>query len=175
MGRSKKTRKVGLIGVRKDPDFKPSKHRSSEAPRPKKRKGKPAGSRHNVESQSSSGSHRQENKDPRHGSKKPISLEKQVPKAVPTPTPALKRKYATPEQELAALEADTRLAVLLDKLDDDKTITKAEQAYVNEKMARHRVLCDLLGIVEDDDDDDDDDENDPFDDLDAIDINDFKK
>jgi ribosome assembly protein YihI (activator of Der GTPase) len=172
MGRSKKTRKVGLIGVRKDPDFKPSKHRNSESPRPKKRKGKPAGSRHNVESSSSSGSKRQENKDPRHGSKKPISLEKQAPKAVPTPTPAQKRKYATPEQELAALEADARLTLLLDKLDDDKTITKAEQAYVNEKMARHRVLCDLLGIVEDDEDDV---ENDPFDDLDAIDINDFKK
>ena len=40
-------------------------------------------------------------------------------------------------------------------------------------MARHRILCDLLGIVEDDDEDDD--EMDPLDDLDAIDINDFKK
>lgn len=171
MGRSKKSRKVGLIGVRKDPDFKPSERRNSEAPRPKKHKGKPAGSRNNVESQSSGGGRRQENKDPRHGSKKPISLEKQ--QAPNNPTPAVqKRKYATPEQELAALEADQRLASLLDKLDDDQSITKAEQAYVNEKMARHRVLCDLLGIVEDDDEGD---ENDPFDELNAIDINDFKK
>ena len=38
-------------------------------------------------------------------------------------------------------------------------------------MARHRILCDLLGIVEEDDEDDD---MDPFDDLDAINIDDFK-
>ena len=38
-------------------------------------------------------------------------------------------------------------------------------------MARHRILCDLLGIVEDDDEDDD---MDPFNDLDAINIDDFK-
>jgi ribosome assembly protein YihI (activator of Der GTPase) len=170
MGRSKKSRKVGLIGVRKDPDFNPSKQRTSENPRPKKRKGRPAGSRHNVESTTSSGNKRQENKDPRHGSKKPIALVKQ--NAAPINTPLQKKKYATPAEELAALEADQRLASLLDKLDEDKPLTKEQQAYVDEKMARHRILCDLLGIVDNDDEDDD---MDPFDDLNAIDINDFKK
>lgn len=170
MGRSKKSRKVGLIGVRKDPDFNPSKQRTSETPRPKKRKGRPAGSRHNVESTTSSGIKRQENKDPRHGSKKPIALVKQ--NAALINTPLQKKKYATPAEELAALEADQRLASLLDKLDEDKPLTKEQQAYVDEKMARHRILCDLLGIV---DNDDEDDEMDPFDDLNAIDINDFKK
>ena len=89
--------------------------------------------------------------------------------AAPINTPLQKKKYATPAEELAALEADQRLASLLDKLDEDKPLTKEQQAYVDEKMARHRILCDLLGIV------DNDDEMDPFDDLNAIDINDFKK
>ncbi len=106
------------------------------------------------------------NKDPRHGSKKPIQLVKAV-----TPTPEQKKKYATPAQELAALEADQRLSDLLDKLDNDQSLSREQQAYVDEKMARHRILCDLLGIVEDDDEDDD---IDPFADLDAININDFK-
>ena len=92
--------------------------------------------------------------------------------AAPINTPLQKKKYATPAEELAALEADQRLASLLDKLDEDKPLTKEQQAYVDEKMARHRILCDLLGIV---DNDDEDDEMDPFDDLNAIDINDFKK
>jgi ribosome assembly protein YihI (activator of Der GTPase) len=167
MARSKKSRKVGLIGVRKDPDFKPSENRKSDSSRPKKHKGKPAGSRHNVEQKKVSGQKSVVNKDPRHGSKKPI----QLVKAAVTPTPAQKKKYATPAQELAALEADQRLSDLLDKLDDDKPLTREQQAYVDEKMARHRILCDLLGIVEEDDEDD---EMDPFDDLDAINIDDFK-
>ncbi|AEF01573.1 MULTISPECIES: Der GTPase-activating protein YihI [Alteromonas] len=170
MARSKKSRKVGLIGVRKDPDRKPGQKRLESTPRPKKHKGKPAGSRHNVEQGENGTSKRRENQDPRLGSKKPIPL---VVKKTTITTPTQKQKFATPSEELAALEADQRLASLLDKLDDDKQLTKEQQSYVDEKMARHRILCDLLGIVEDDDEDDD--EMDPLDDLDAIDINDFKK
>ena len=151
MARSKKSRKVGLIGVRKDPDRKPGQKRLESTPRPKKHKGKPAGSRHNVEQGENGASKRRENQDPRLGSKKPIPL---VVKKTTITTPKEKQK-------------------LLDKLDDDKQLTKEQQSYVDEKMARHRILCDLLGIVEDDDEDDD--EMDPLDDLDAIDINDFKK
>ncbi|GEA09645.1 Der GTPase-activating protein YihI [Alteromonas sp. KUL49] len=165
--KSKKSRKIGLIGVRKDPDRKPGSHRNNDA-RPKKHKGKPAGTRNNVEQPSKSVGRKQENKDPRLGSKKPISL---IKVETPTPNQPQKRKYATPAQELAALEADQRLASLLDKLDDDKPLTKEQQAYVDEKMARHRILCDLLGIVEVEDEEE---ENDPFDSLDAIDIDDFK-
>ncbi|WP_218419889.1 Der GTPase-activating protein YihI [Alteromonas lipotrueae] len=170
MARSKKSRKVGLIGVRKDPDRKPGQKRQESTPRPKKHKGKPAGNRHNVEQSENGASKRRENQDPRLGSKKPIPLV--VKKTTMTTTPTQKKKFATPSEELAALEADQRLASLLDKLDDDKQLTKEQQTYVNEKMARHRILCDLLGIVEDDGEDDD--EMDPLDDLDAIDINDFK-
>ena len=87
MARSKKSRKVGLIGVRKDPDFKPSENRKSDSPRPKKHKGKPAGNRHNVEQKKVTGKKSAENKDPHHGSKKPIQLVKSV-----TPTPVQKKK-----------------------------------------------------------------------------------
>ena len=167
MSRSKKSRKVGLIGVRKDPDFKPSENRKSDTPRPKKHKGKPAGSRHNVEQGKAGGGKSSEKKDPRLGSKKPIALVKAKGVA---PTPPEKKKYATPAQELAALEADQRLADLLDNLDADKKLTREQQRYVDEKMARHRVLCDLLGIV----DEDDEEESDPFDELNAIKIDDFK-
>ena len=80
------------------------------------------------------------------------------------------KKYATPADELAALEADNRLSDLLDKLDEGQAISKAEQQYVDDKMARHRILCDLLGIAESDDEDDDD----PMDSLDAMSMDEFK-
>jgi len=166
MARSKKSRKIGLIGVRKDPDRKPGKKRNEAAPRPKKHKGKPAGTRHNVEHTGKKTERRQEKKDPRLGSKKPIPL---IVTSKDTSTPK-KIKYATPAEELAALEADQRLASLLDKLDDDQKLTKEQQAYVDEKMARHRILCDLLGIVDEDDEED----VDPLEQLDPLDINDFK-
>jgi len=174
MARSKKSRKVGLIGVRKDPDRKPGQKRQESTPRPKKHKGKPAGTRHNVEQSGHAGTQRHEKKDPRLGSKKPIPLVKtsNTSSTSNVTTNVQKIKYATPSEELAALEADQRLASLLDNLDNDLTLSKEQQAYVDEKMARHRILCDLLGIVDEDDDEDDD--IDPFDDLNAIDINDFK-
>ncbi|RDV24771.1 GTPase-activating protein [Alteromonas aestuariivivens] len=163
MARSKKTRKVGLIGVRKDPDYRPAPKVSSG--RVKKKKGKPAGSRHNVEQPDVQPKASKTKQDPRVGSKKPIEL---VVTAKRPPQPAM-RKYASPADELAALEADERLAELLDKLDANKTLSAAEQAYVDEKMNRHRIVCDLLGIT-----DDEEEESDPFDTLDALNIEDFK-
>lgn len=171
MARTKKTRKVGLIGVRKDPDFKPGQNKDAKKQKPKKHKGKPAGNRHNVEQKSSGSSSPRKTQDPRIGSKKPIDL------TPPSSSPVAKtqaRKYANPAEELAALEADTRLAALLDKLDEGEKVTRAEQAYVDEKMARHRIVCDLLGIADIDDDEEQADD-DPLDNLDAIDIDDYKR
>ena len=165
--RRKKSRKVGLIGVRKDPDFN-SKNRKSKAPatppRAKRHKGNKAGSRNAVETKQGNSRSAKTAQDPRLGSKKPVAL-------IKAPTKAEVKKYATPAEELAVLEADTRLSALLDKLDDDKPISAEEQRYVDEKMARHRILCDLLGIVEEDDDDDD---KDPFSGLNAISLDEFK-
>ncbi|NMH60611.1 Der GTPase-activating protein YihI [Alteromonas ponticola] len=162
MPRKKKSRKVGLIGVRKDPN----------APRPpkgpkrvKKSTGKPAGSRHNVESTGNNPNQKKTANDPRIGSKKPIPL-------IAKPTQAEKRRYATPTQELAEIEADDRLAMLLDKAENGDKLTASEQQYVNEKMARHRVLCDLLGIS--DEESADEDETSPLDNIERLNIDDFK-
>ncbi|MET1219183.1 MAG: Der GTPase-activating protein YihI [Glaciecola sp.] len=169
MAHSKKSRKVGLIGVRKEQknswDKKPKKTGPVKA---KKTKGKPAGSRHSVALEKNTQG-QSVKKDPRIGSKKPIDLR-------PKPETAVKvRKFATPAAELAALEADNRLHTLLEKLETDVELTKDEQAYVDEKMARHKVLCDLLGIVDDIDDAAEvDAQDDPLAALDAININDFR-
>lgn len=163
MAKQRKSRKVGLIGVRKDPDYV---HEKSSG-RVKKHKGKPPGSRHNVETTKSQTSSGAVSKDPRHGSKKPVQL-------VKSPVKPAQRKYATPAEELAALEADGRLSALLDKLDEGKTLTAEQQRYVDEKMARHRILCDLMGIRDDEDEEDDDDLDD-FDKLDSINIDDYTR
>ncbi|WP_218353705.1 Der GTPase-activating protein YihI [Alteromonas lipotrueiana] len=157
--RSKKTRKVGQIGVRKDPDRKP---RVLVPQGKKKGKGKPSGTRNAQEQVAASSGQRNINNDPRHGSKKPVSLTKEAN----TPT------YATPAEELAAIEADSKLMLLLDKADEGQTITKAEQRYMDEKMSRHRTLCELLGI---DPDEDHEEDTDPLANLDAIKMDDFKK
>lgn len=164
MAKKKKSRKVGIIGVRKDPDYK---HTSSSGRLKKKRKGKAPGSRHNVEEKRQEKSTSLANKDPRHGSKKPVQLVKAA-----TTAKIEKRKYATPAEELAAIEADSRLMSLLDRLDDNDTLSKEQQDYVDTKMARHKILCELLGIV---DDEDDAEEKDEFDALDAIKIDDYER
>lgn len=162
MTKKRKSRKVGLIGIRKNPD-----HVNTTSGRVKKHKGKTPGSRHNVEQKKPEKSTAATNKDPRLGSKKPVQLIKSMPA-----NNIAKRKYATPAEELAALEADDRLATLLDKLDEGNAITKEEQHYVDTKMARHKVLCELMGIH---DDDDEEDEIDEFAALDALKIDDYEK
>ncbi|MCW8093448.1 Der GTPase-activating protein YihI [Alteromonas sp. ASW11-130] len=163
MPRKKKSRKVGLIGVRKDPNAP----RPPKAPkRTKPSKGKPAGSRHNVASTNKSTTQKKGISDPRIGSKKPVSL-------VAKTTPAEKRHYATPAEELADIEADERLALLLDRLEGGAKLNAGEQQYIDEKMARHRILCELLGIA--DDEDQEDQESSPLDSIEQLNIDDFKE
>ena len=160
----KKSRKVGLIGVRKDPNRKPD--RTNKEERIKKPKGKPAGSRNNVDQTQKSTRPNQGRKDPRLGSKKPVQLVKPTEPVTKTK----QRKFATPAQELAFIEADEKLTRLLDLLDEGKSISSEEQAYVAEKMARHKILCDLMGISEDEDEED----IDPLDSLESISWDEFK-
>jgi hypothetical protein len=140
MARQKKSRKVGKIGISKTP----SNIRKPTEKRVKKHLGKPSGSRNNealtVKQESEKG-----NKDPRHGSKKPVSLvaETKVQKAAAT-----KVKYFSPTQELAAIEQDPRLATLLEKIDLGKKIAREDQHYVDQTLARHKVLCEMLGLTE---------------------------
>lgn len=161
MPRKKKSRKVGQIGVRKDPDHKSKRVTVPTGKKPGK--GKQPGSRNaDTDNGGQRGSGKQGQRDPRVGSKRPIQLIK-----------AEEKKYATPAAELAALEADDKLAMLLDKLDNDQPISASEQQYVDTKLERHRVLCELLGL--DTDDSDEEDDTDPMDELDAIKLDDYKK
>ena len=172
MGSRKKSRKVGLIGVRKDPDFKPSAKVNTKK-QSKKHKGKPAGSRHNVESnKSSTGSTSADKVDKRLGSKKPIKLIVEQDSALKlAPKSQPKVRFKSPKEELAAIEADERLTDLLNRLDNGETLSFKQKDYIEKHMARHHVLCELLGI---DVDLDDDDNEDPWTNIDSISLDDYK-
>ena len=169
MARQKKSRKVGKIGISKTP----SNIRKPTEKRVKKHLGKPAGSRNN-EALIIKPDAKKVNKDPRHGSKKPVSLvavtkeQKSVTKKV---------KYFSPTQELAAIEQDSRFATLLDNLDLGKKITREDQHYVDLTLARHKVLCDMLGLTGESEtiDDKPEQQTDLYSQFEAIDINDFKE
>jgi ribosome assembly protein YihI (activator of Der GTPase) len=156
MPRQKKSRKPGPIGVRKDPDFA---GRQKQQTKKKPQKGNPSGSRQNVDTAKKRGQSSPKNTDPRHGSKK----------LVPLVTQQQKKSYATPAEELAAIEADARLTALLDKAEKGEKLRIDQQQYVDEKLARHGVLCDLLGISREEEKTIDD----PYDSLDAISLSDF--
>jgi ribosome assembly protein YihI (activator of Der GTPase) len=166
MAHSKKSRKPGSIGVAKSD--KPKARVAKNAPKAKKPKGNQPGSRHSA-GQTSIAPVSRAKQDPRLGSKKKIDL---TPVAKKTVTKPLKPKFATPAQELAALEADPRFNALLDKVDDGKVLGGEDLQFFEQSMARHKILCELLGIS--DEPDDEQDEDDPFASLDAIDINDFR-
>lgn len=177
MPRVKKSRKPGMIGIPKSNNTSDGYRKKSPVTQPtkvKKSKGKPAGSRHSIATSDKtliSGT----KKDPRLGSTKKIELTPIKPKVV---QPKVKR-YATPAQELAALEADDRLAILLDKYDNDATLSKDDLQYLETKMSRHKILCDLLGIKDEDENNqnginDLSSEDDPLKTFESININDFK-
>ncbi len=179
MPRVKKSRKAGPIGIANSSDKYGSHKTKSKTPSTvKKDNGRPSGSRNsapNTDKKVINGP----KKDPRIGSTKKIELTQSKQKLV---EPKIKR-YATPAQELAALEVDERLTMLIDKYDDDQHLSKEEKQYMEEKMARHQVLCDLLGIKDEEDESEvvgqtkhkeiiaDDD---PLKTFESININDFK-
>jgi ribosome assembly protein YihI (activator of Der GTPase) len=170
----KKTRKVGLIGVRKTEEN--SKRSSDKPARPKKHTGKPAGNRQSEVSSKDTASSKQ-NKDPRLGSKKAVPLT--VTTKQDTPKSAI--KAFSPAQELQAIEDDTRLSNLLDMLDKGESLSREDKLYSKTKLARHQELCDLLGLVEDEPQDmkhdlqSTDDVEDLYERFEAIDPNQFKE
>ncbi|WP_299081933.1 Der GTPase-activating protein YihI [uncultured Paraglaciecola sp.] len=168
MARQKKSRKVGKIGVSKTS----SNVRKPTEKRVKKHLGKPAGSR-NSESLTVQQAPVKVNKDPRHGSKKPVSL---VAETKEQHSAEKKVKYFSPTQELAAIEQDDRLATLLDKIDLGKKITKEDQQFVDKTLARHKILCDMLGLKGEAEKPSAEPEQqaDLYSQFEAIDINDFK-
>jgi ribosome assembly protein YihI (activator of Der GTPase) len=179
MPRVKKSRKAGPIGIANSTDkFGSHKTKSKTPSAVKKDNGRPAGSRNSAPTTNKKVINAPK-KDPRIGSTKKIDLTANKQKVI---QPKVKR-YSTPAQELAALEIDERLAILIDKYDDDQRLTKEEMQYMEDKMARHQVLCDLLGIKDDDDESEDDykpaqkeiiADDDPLKTFESININDFK-
>lgn len=120
--------------------------------RKRTRKGHPAGSRQNTESKKMS-QVRATNKDPRHGSKKKVSL------LEPSQEVKVTKVFKTPLEELTFIEADERLQDILDRDSENQVLTDDDKNYMEERLARHQVLCELLGIVEEDEDDDEYDED----------------
>ncbi|MCF2947190.1 GTPase-activating protein [Paraglaciecola aquimarina] len=170
MPRKKKSRKVGQIGAPKIS----SNIRKPAEKRVKKHKGKPAGNR-NSEAVISNGPNATKTlKDPRHGSKKPIDLFADNNSAKKAPKP--KAKHFSPAQELEAIEQDPRLAQLLDNLDLGKKVSKEDQSFVDKSLARHKILCGLLGIGKDSETDEQEPniEGDFTDSFDSISIDDYK-
>jgi ribosome assembly protein YihI (activator of Der GTPase) len=168
MARQKKSRKVGKIGISKTP----SNVRKPTEKRVKKHLGKPAGSRNN-EALTVNQNLKKINKDPRHGSKKPISL---IVETKEQKSATKKAKFFSPTQELEAIEQDPRLASLLDKIDLEKKITREEQQFVDQTLARHKILCDMLGRTSEPEKPKQQNEHqtDLYSQFEAIDINDFK-
>lgn len=168
MTRIKKSRKEKTIGPSNKPLDKKSDRKAALAK--KKGKGRPAGSRiQDSEKKKTTGKGKTSGQavDSRHGSKKPVALvveTKQAPmqpkaslKKIKQPQEKSKNSTLTPEQELAQLENNTRLNTLLDKLDDNQSISAAEQQYVDRLTARHLVLLKELGLVEEDEEEQADD------------------
>ena len=168
MARQKKSRKVGKIGISKTP----SNVRKPTEKRTKKHLGKPAGTRNN-EALTVKQDLKKVNKDPRHGSKKSVSLIVETKERKLTSKVV---KFFSPAQELESIEQDPRFSTLLDKIDLGKNITKEEKLYVDQTLARHKVLCDLLGLTQEVEESSkpSEQQTDLYSQFESIDINDFK-
>jgi ribosome assembly protein YihI (activator of Der GTPase) len=171
MPRQKKSRKIGQIGTPSAPKAKRVSKVSDR--KAKKTLGKPAGSRNNQENTHDNKSGSRALKDPRLGSKKPVPL---IAKEKPaTPAPA-KIKHFSPAQELNSIEKDQRLMDLLEKSDAGEPLSREDTHYADSKMARHKELCELLGIVDEPQEDEKPQpEQDLYSQFESININQFKE
>ena len=168
MSRSKKSRKPGGA-----PTAKPKLSKVELAnveKRVRKKTGKKAGNRQQeAQPINSSDQNANQNKDPRIGSKKPIELGGTVnsaqPKPKQNPNKASKPKQdpiaairpvsnndtdveLTLDQQLANIEADERLQIILAKQEDDQALTEQEVDYFNEMMDRHQQISAQLDEIE---------------------------
>lgn len=177
MAHSKKSRKVGKIGISKVNSPRPVKTRPDQAEgKGKNTRGNKSGTRQNIQNPMSEQNNKQK-KDAKVGSKTPIDLDKYKPGAKSTPAKAeqiqTEIKYKTPQEELEAIENNTELDALLEK-QLNQALSKSEKAYVEKMTKRYSDLCELLGISVDDDEEENEDSDDPFASLDAIKLDDFK-
>ncbi|WP_413113125.1 Der GTPase-activating protein YihI [Thaumasiovibrio sp. DFM-14] len=152
MTRKKKGRKVGSEGPAVYQDKSVSKLDQEALARKKarKRKGLKSGSRHSDEG-NKKGQHQAQQRDPRLGSKKPIPL---IIEAKPHPKSAAgkKARKLSAEQELAQLENDAQLNVMLDRLENGEKLGAGMQQYVDQKLDRIEALMAQLGLMDEEQD-----------------------
>ena len=152
--------------VHKRNESQESAHAARQRKRDNKRKGLKAGSRQAVEQETSGIKSGSGSKDPRVGSRKPVALVVEPAKKPVAAKPAKAVKTAEQiaeqqakqlqlklEQELAAIENDERLNLLLDRLDDGLSVSADDEAWLDARLARHQELLVALGMDDDDDDD----------------------
>lgn len=137
---------------------------SRELKRKRKHKGLPSGSRFNGSDNNQNKKSTNTIKDPRIGSKKPISLLQTNDSSIKNKVNQPQKTKLTPQQELEQLENDTKLDHLLDLVEQGKTLTDDQQSYLDNKLDRIDQLMKQLGI-EDDDLDDDEELDEPKEDI----------
>lgn len=160
MTRQKKTRNSGENGPRFLPAAEVRKQRERKEESKKSGAGGKPGQRNSQllrkASEPSGGS---SNKDPRLGSKKPVPLLPEGAEAVAQGLKPIQPKASiakvvvasglTPEQELAQLEQDSRLQLLLERVERDEVLTGKDAKYFNRMTERYEQLLQQLGLAED--------------------------
>lgn len=122
---------------------------SRELKRKRKHKGLPSGSRFNGPDNNQNKKFTNTIKDPRIGSKKPISLLQTNDSSIKNKVNQPQKTTLTPQQELEQLENDTKLDHLLDLVEQGKTLTDDQQSYLDNKLDRIDQLMKQLGIEDD--------------------------
>lgn len=186
MARQKKTRRLTDIMPTRKADKKPAMPKARtgkkltryeldakarEEKKKRKHKGLAAGSRHSAQDENAVKA-QAEVKDPKIGSKKKVPLivefvnKPEKGKTIPVPKPV---KLIDPMQELENLENNEILNELLDALDAGKTLSKADQQFVDECLDRVAQLMEELGI-----EDEEENADDLYRTFEKIDINQFR-
>lgn len=164
MSRKKKSRKPGIAPISANTEDRKKAKEPSEK-RVKKKHGKAPGNRQKEAApKKDQQAQSTQVKDPRLGSKKPILLTKAQPinakpveqkKPKPSPIAAIRKVDSSnaDKEELLAIESDPQILAILEKQEEDIALTESEIDYFNEKMDRHHILREKLGISDDDEED----------------------
>ncbi|MEC6798671.1 Der GTPase-activating protein YihI [Photobacterium sp. S4TG1] len=145
MTRKKRARTVGSEGpaVYREKSNSKVDVETRERQKAKKRKGLKSGSRHSAVEDNKQRNGGQK-KDPRLGSKKlvPLIVEPKKPQTK-------QQRRLSAEQELAMLENDAQLMVLLDRIDAGEKLGAGLQKQVDLKLDRIERLMKQLGLFDD--------------------------
>lgn len=147
MTRRKKSRQPGPLAPSKKPREELQRDSQTKA---KRNKGHKPGSRHNLtRAKNEANSVKPEEKDSRFGSKKPVTLiapQALVSEVADKPQP-------TAQQELEALQNDTKLQRLIALLEAGEELSESDLSYLDSRTERFNQLAEELGLELDDDDD----------------------